>query len=155
MTSPGWVGEFRTPTLAAFVFCFHPWEEGSRMAEQGAALVFGSWGGTKANAQQRCSVQGCSGDTQGDTRQGTRCDLPWLGTTAVLSWCAGPSSYCRGLSVCLQKGRSWAEEKEKLPFSAAEGCTGYPAKEKLNFQRRGQWKRMMAHNGVRVHGQLL
>lgn len=85
------------------------------MAEQGAALVFGSWGGTKANAQQRCSVQGCSGDTQGDTRQGTRCDLPWLGTTAVLSWCAGPSSYCRVyLCVCRRAGHGQKKRRNYL-----------------------------------------
>lgn len=67
----GWVGEFRTPTQAAFVLCFHPLEKGSRVAKQETGLVTGSWGGT--NAQQSSIMQGCPGETaQGDTKQGTR-----------------------------------------------------------------------------------
>lgn len=74
---------------------------------------------------------------------------------AALSWCTASSLLLQRLSVCLQKGRPWAEEKEKLPFSAAEGCVGYPAEGKLNFCGRGQWKRMITHNGASAHGQLL
>lgn len=99
----GWVGEFRTPTPAAFVLCFHPLEKGSRVAKQGIGLVGGA------------------GEAQGPMVSRASCRDVQVGQPrvtlkeAVLSWCVGSSSYCRiYLCACRRAGHGQKKRRNYL-----------------------------------------
>lgn len=81
----------------------------------------------------------------------------WYGL-GLQNYCHGITGHCLllySLLVCMEKAWSNVTGKEQLPFSATGGCEDFPAVDKLNFWRRGQWKKMVTNNGVNTHYQRL